>query len=105
MHTRGRLQRKGVVTQVIATHIKDNSDLLDMLGNTVNAGGSIDPSADSTAEGTRPERDSLMGPTPALSSQSETIRDALQSARRPRLHTGIDYGSHLLVPVIPARKE
>ncbi|WP_291078127.1 error-prone DNA polymerase [Hyphomonas sp.] len=88
LHIRGRLQREGTVTHVIATHIEDYSYLLDTLGDTAHAGGSIDPSADRMDEAKRPVQDNRTGPRPALKSQSETVTDALQNARHARLGAG-----------------
>ena len=47
LHVKGKLQREGTVTHVIATQIVDYSYLLDGLGYPEFAGDSIDPSRDS----------------------------------------------------------
>lgn len=54
LRVRGRLQREGIVTHVIANRIDDLSYLLDTLGDTESAGGNIDPTHASADEGKRP---------------------------------------------------
>lgn len=51
---KGKLQREGVVTHIIASQIDDRSDLLDQLGDTQAAGALIDPSIDNADEAKRP---------------------------------------------------
>ena len=51
---RGKLQREGIVTHVIANRIEDLSYLLDTLGDAESAGGMIDPTRDNADEARRP---------------------------------------------------
>jgi error-prone DNA polymerase len=51
---RGKLQREGIVTHVIANQINDLSYLLDTLGDTRSAGGNINPTHDNADEAKRP---------------------------------------------------
>lgn len=51
---RGKLQREGIVTHVIANHIEDTSYLLDTLGDAKSAGDMIDPTRDNADEARRP---------------------------------------------------
>ena len=51
---RGKLQREGIVTHVIASTIEDCSHLLDTLGDTQGAGDIIDPTRDNADEAKRP---------------------------------------------------
>lgn len=51
---RGKLQREGIVTHVIANQIADLSDLLDTLGDPLSAGDNINPSIDNADEAKRP---------------------------------------------------
>ncbi len=54
LRVRGKLQREGIVTHVIANRIDDLSYLLDTLGDTESAGGNIDPTHATADEGKRP---------------------------------------------------
>jgi len=54
LRVRGKLQREGIVTHVIANRIDDLSYLLDTLGDTESAGGNIDPTHSSADEAKRP---------------------------------------------------
>ena len=54
LRVRGKLQREGIVTHVIATHIDDLSYLLDTLGDTESTGGHIDPTHATADEAKRP---------------------------------------------------
>lgn len=82
LRIRGRLQREGVVTHVIATYIEDYSFLLDTLGDPVSAGGTIDPSQDSMDEAKRPVHENRIGPRKVtVTTPSEEITQALQNAR------------------------
>ena len=51
---RGKLQREGIVTHVIANQITDLSYLLDTLGDAGSAGDCLDPSRDNADEARRP---------------------------------------------------
>ncbi|MEP4052108.1 MAG: error-prone DNA polymerase [Litorimonas sp.] len=51
---RGKLQREGIVTHVIANQITDLSYLLDTLGDAQSAGDNINPSIDNADEAKRP---------------------------------------------------
>jgi len=51
LRVRGKLQREGIVTHVIANRIDDLSHLLDTLGDTQSAGGNIDPTHATADEG------------------------------------------------------
>ena len=51
---RGKLQREGIVTHVIANRIEDMSFLLDTLGDAQSAGDMIDPTRDNADEARRP---------------------------------------------------
>lgn len=89
LRIRGRLQREGVVTHVIATYIEDYSFLLDTLGDPVSAGGTIDPSQDSMDEAKRPVHENRIGPrTTSPPLQSEEITRALQQARHAAYGAG-----------------
>ena len=54
LRIRGKLQREGIVTHVIANRIDDLSYLLDSLGDTDSSGGNIDPTYLSADEAKRP---------------------------------------------------
>lgn len=54
LRIRGKLQREGIVTHVIANRITDMSHLLDSLGDTQSAGDLIDPTRDNADEARRP---------------------------------------------------
>ncbi len=89
LRIRGRLQREGVVTHVIATYIEDYSYLLDILGDPVSAGGTIDPSQDSIDEAKRPMHENSIGPRKVtISTPSEEITRALQNARHAAYGAG-----------------
>jgi len=51
---RGKLQREGIVTHVIANQITDMSYLLDILGDSTSAGDNINPSHENADEAKRP---------------------------------------------------
>lgn len=51
---RGKLQREGIVTHVIANRIEDKSYLLDTLGDSQSAGAGIEPTRDNADEARRP---------------------------------------------------
>ncbi|MEO1553822.1 MAG: error-prone DNA polymerase [Pseudomonadota bacterium] len=90
LHVRGKLQREGTVTHVIATHIVDYSYLLDGLGYPEFAGDSIDPSRDNADEAKRPVPDMRSGPK---SEKRRAVADAitaeLQEAHRARIAAGV----------------
>jgi error-prone DNA polymerase len=90
LHVRGRLQREGTVTHVIATQIVDYSYLLDGLGYPGFAGDSIDPSRDNADEAKRPVPEMRSGPK---SEKRRAVADAitaeLQEAHRARIAAGI----------------
>ena len=89
LHVRGKLQREGTVTHIIATHIADYSHLLDGLGYPEFAGCTIDPSADSADEARRPVPDQRTGPrSERKQNMSEAITAELQQAHRARLVSG-----------------
>ena len=84
LHIRGRLQREGAITHVIAASIEDYSFLLDTLGDTVSAGGAIDPSQDSMDEAKRPIHENRIRPKKINRppSPQDDITRALQQARQ-----------------------
>ena len=89
LHVRGKLQREGTVTHVIATQIVDYSYLLDGLGYPEFAGDSIDPSRDNADEAKRPVPEMRSGPK---SEKRRRVADAitaeLQEAHRARIASG-----------------
>lgn len=85
LRIRGKLQREGVVTHVIATHIEDYSHLLDALGMNPHLGSQIDPSHDNADEAKRPVPEARTGPK---SERRSNVTHALQAARRARLGAG-----------------
>lgn len=54
LRVRGKLQREGIVTHIIANQIDDLSHLLDTLGDPASAGDMIDPTRDNADEAKRP---------------------------------------------------
>ncbi len=89
LYIRGRLQREGQVTHVIAIYINDYSHLLDTLGYAATNGDSIDPSHDNADEVKRPLPERIGGPgSNSRPVVSEEITHALQAARRARLGAG-----------------
>ena len=89
LYIRGRLQREGSVTHVIATHIEDYSYLLDALGDPISAGATIDPSQDSMDEAKRPVHENRIGVGPTVSTTpTEEITRALQHARHAAYGSG-----------------
>ena len=88
LRIQGRLQREGSITHVIATRIDDYSHLLDMLGDPLSAGGTIDPSIDSMDETKRPLQEDRTGPRPPSAVSSEDITHALQHARQAAYGSG-----------------
>ncbi|MHA7899923.1 MAG: error-prone DNA polymerase [Henriciella sp.] len=89
LHIRGKLQREGTVTHVIATHIVDYSYLLDGLGYPEFAGDSIDPSRDNADEAKRPVPDQRTGPkSEKRRKMAEAITAELQEAHRARIASG-----------------
>nr|WP_070959773.1 error-prone DNA polymerase [Hyphomonas sp. Mor2] len=90
LHVKGRLQREGTVTHVIATHITDHSHLLDGLGYPEFAGDSIDPSRDNADEAKRPVPDMRSGPrSEKRRAGADAITAELQEAHRARIAAGI----------------
>jgi error-prone DNA polymerase len=87
LRIRGRLQREGPVTHVIASQIEDYSYLLDSLGDPKSAGGTIDPSQDSMDEAKRPVQESRTGPRKPTNETSD-ITHALQQARNAAYGSG-----------------
>ena len=86
LHIRGRLQREGSVTHIIATYIDDYSFLLDTLGDPDSAGATIDPSHDSMDEAKRPVHENrVKAPRP---SHAQDITHALQHAQQARYGVG-----------------
>ncbi len=87
---KGKLQREGTVTHVIATQIVDYSHLLDGLGYPEFAGESIEPSHENADEAKRPVPDMRSGPR---SEKRRVVTDAitseLQEAHRARIAAGI----------------
>ena len=99
LRIKGRLQREGSVTHVIATSIEDYSYLLDKLGDPISAGGRIDPTQDSMDEAKRPTYENRTGPRPMQKSiETEEITRALQQHR----HTA--YGAGARHPREQAKK-
>ena len=89
LHIRGRLQREGSVTHIIATYIDDYSYLLDSLGDPEISGGTIDPSQDSMDEAKRPVHENRIGPRPKTpATMTEDITKALQQARHAAYGSG-----------------
>ena len=89
LHVRGKLQREGPVTHVIARHITDYSHLLDGLGAPEFAGDSIDPSRDNADEAKRPVPDLRSGPkSEKRRALAEAITTELQAAHRARIAAG-----------------
>jgi error-prone DNA polymerase len=90
LHIRGKLQREGTVTHVIATQIADYSHLLDGLGYPEFAGDSIDPSHDNADEARRPAPDHRTGPqAEKRRSVTDAITAELQEAHRARIAAGV----------------
>lgn len=86
---RGKLQREGPVTHVIASHIIDYSYLLDGLGYPEVSGESIQPSQDNADEAKRPVADQRTGPRRTRQkADSGDITSALQQAHRTRIASG-----------------
>ncbi|MFN3214762.1 MAG: error-prone DNA polymerase [Henriciella sp.] len=88
LHVRGKLQREGPVTHIIASHITDYSYLLDGLGYPEFSGGRIDPSSDSADEAKRPVHDHRSGPRGKQETETDEITRELQQAHRARLISG-----------------
>ena len=89
LHVRGKLQREGTVTHVIATQIVDYSYLLDGLGYPEFAGDSIDPSRDNADEAKRPVPEMRSGPKSEKRRRvTEAITEELQEAHRARIASG-----------------
>ena len=89
LHVRGKLQREGTVTHVIATQIVDYSYLLDGLGYPEFAGDTIDPSRDSADEAKRPVPDQRSGPkSEKRRAVANAITAELQEAHRARIAAG-----------------
>ena len=90
LHVRGKLQREGTVTHVIATQIVDYSYLLDGLGYPEFAGDTIDPSHDSADEAKRPVQDMRSGPrSEKRRAATDAITAELQEAHRARIAAGV----------------
>ena len=104
LHIRGKLQREGTVTHVIATHIMDHSHLLDGLGHPDIDGESIDPSYDNADEARRPAPDGRTGP---LNKRQRTLTDALtselQHAHRTRIAAGLRHPREQAKKLFPSR--
>ena len=82
---RGKLQREGPVTHVIATHIADYSWLLDGLGHPGVSGDTIDPSADNADEVKRPVQEQRTGPHSERRRRvCDAITEELQRAHRAK---------------------
>ncbi len=89
LHVRGKLQREGTVTHVIAAHIADYSYLLDCLGYPEFVGDTIDPLRDNPDEAKRPVPDQRTGPkSERRQNVSDAITSELQAAHRARLASG-----------------
>ena len=90
LHVKGKLQREGTVTHVIATHISDHSHLLDGLGYPEFAGETIEPSRDNADEAKRPMPDHRTGPQAGKRrAVTDAITAELQDAHRARIAAGI----------------
>lgn len=90
LHVKGKLQREGTVTHVIATHISDHSHLLDGLGYPEFAGERIDPSCDNADEAKRPMPDHRTGPQAGKRrAVTDAITAELQEAHRARIAAGV----------------
>jgi error-prone DNA polymerase len=91
LRIRGRLQREGVVTHIIANTIDDLSYLLDTLGDPKASGGHIDPTLETQDEAKRPVyEDRRSRPS---RSHSETITSELQNAANAHYGAGRGYGA------------
>lgn len=89
LHVKGKLQREGTVTHVIATHITDYSWLLDSLGQADFAGETIDPSRDNADEAKRPVPELRSGPkSEKRRKHSDAMTASLQEAHRARIRAG-----------------
>jgi error-prone DNA polymerase len=89
LHVRGRLQREGPVTHLIAQRIEDYSHLLDGLGCPELAGERIDPSRDNADEAKRPVPDQRTGPKREKRERlNQSITSELQAAHRARIASG-----------------
>jgi error-prone DNA polymerase len=90
LHVKGKLQREGTVTHVIATQITDHSHLLDGLGYPEFAGERIDPSRDNADEARRPMPDHRTGPQAGKRrAVADAITAELQEAHRARIAAGV----------------
>jgi len=89
LRIRGRLQREGIVTHVIATHIEDKSWLLDTLGDPDHAGGEIEPTRDNADDVKHPiplrEGDPRTTPRPLA---GRSISEEQQKAQMIRYGVG-----------------
>jgi len=89
LRIKGRLQREGAVTHVIATLIEDYSYLLDTFGDPISAGSIIDPTQDSIDEAKRPVHENRSGPRPTSKPiEAEEITRALQQYRHASYGAG-----------------
>ncbi len=89
LRIRGKLQREGVVTHVIATHIDDLSYLLDTLGDPISACDQIEPTHDNADEAKRPNPETRTGPkSQPRAPVSEEITIELQRAQYSRYGVG-----------------
>jgi len=86
---KGRLQREGSVTHVIATVIEDYSHLIDTLGDPAGAGDTIDPPQDNMDEARRLVHQNRMGSgkTSRPAKSEETTR-ALRQQRQAAYGAG-----------------
>lgn len=84
LHVKGKLQREGPVTHVIASHISDYSYLLDTLGHPAIAGETIEPATDNADEAKRPIADSRTGPLKSYPNAMQDLTAELQRAHQAR---------------------
>ena len=87
LRVRGRLQREGVVTHIIATQIDDLSYLLDTLGDPQFAGDHIDPAQDNADHAKRPVHENKPAPKSRYA-PSEAVTIELQRANHAAYGSG-----------------
>ena len=97
LRVRGRLQREGIVTHVIANRIDDLSYLLDTLGDFKSVGAHIDPTYSSADEAKRPI------PLSDKAMTDKTPREAVPTKPK-RQDISVYYGAGARHPREQARK-
>jgi error-prone DNA polymerase len=104
LHIRGKLQREGMVTHVIANSIEDYSHLLDRLGDPASAGGQIDPTHDNADEAKRPVPEGRSGQGPAKSKRSQREGGQQGALPVPSNSQSVSYGAGARHPREQAKK-